>query len=520
MKNICTRLLLPKIKTPIKVNRTMKLTCALLFAASLGVYATGNAQTIRVNIQVDNVATEKVLSEIEKQTDYLFVYNKKEVDLKRKTSVNAINKTTAEVLSTIFEGTDIIYAIEGENIMLMRKEKNLAGGIDAVQQGHIVTGKIVDKNGDPVIGANVLVRGTTNGTISDMDGRFSLDVPQNAVLQVSYIGYLTQEVQVKDQDKLNILLREDTQSLEEVVVVGYGTQKKGEVASAISSIKSEKFIKTPSADPAQMIKGQVPGLTITTPDANPTSTSEISLRGITTLKASTSPLVLIDGIPGDLNSVSPDDIQQIDVLKDGSAAAIYGTRGTNGVILITTKNALGEMPTEVDVNAYVSTQQIVKRLPFMNAEEMRQRVEEGVPGAQDDGANTDWLDEVTRTPFTQIYNISLRGGSKTTNYVASFEYRGLNGLIQRTNNQMYYPRVEITHRMFNNKLKLNASLSGYKQTYFSGSDGGSYNSEVYRNALIYNPTTPVYQPDGSYSESTKNEYYNPVALLNEVEGEN
>ena len=520
MKNICTRLLLPKIKTPIKVNRTMKLTCALLFAASLGVYATGNAQTMRVNIQVDNVSTEKVLSEIEKQTDYLFIYNKKEVDLKRRTSVNAINKTTAEVLSTIFEGTDIIYAIEGENIMLMRKEKNLAGGVDAVQQGHIVTGKIVDKNGDPVIGANVLVRGTTNGTISDMDGRFSLDVPQNAVLQVSYIGYLTQEVQVKDQDKLNILLREDTQSLEEVVVVGYGTQKKGEVASAISSIKSEKFIKTPSADPAQMIKGQVPGLTITTPDANPTSTSEISLRGITTLKASTSPLVLIDGIPGDLNSVSPDDIQQIDVLKDGSAAAIYGTRGTNGVILITTKNALGEMPTEVDVNAYVSTQQIVKRLPFMNAEEMRQRVEEGVPGAQDDGANTDWLDEVTRTPFTQIYNISLRGGSKTTNYVASFEYRGLNGLIQRTNNQMYYPRVEITHRMFNNKLKLNASLSGYKQTYFSGSDGGSYNSEVYRNALIYNPTTPVYQPDGSYSESTKNEYYNPVALLNEVEGEN
>lgn len=520
MKNICTRLLLPKIKTPIKTNRAMKLTCALLLTASMGVFATGNAQTMRVNIQADNVSTEKILSEIEKQTDYLFVYNKKEVDLKRKTSVNAVNKTTAEVLSTIFNGTDIIYAIEGENIMLMRKEQNLAVVPDAVQQGNIVTGKIVDKDGNPVIGANVLVRGTSNGTISDMNGGFSLDVPKNAVLQVSYIGYLTQEVQVKDQNKLNILLREDTQSLEEVVVVGYGTQKKGEVASAISSIKSEKFIKTPSADPAQMIKGQVPGLTITTPDANPTSTSEISLRGITTLKASTSPLVLIDGIPGDLNSVSPDDIQQIDVLKDGSAAAIYGTRGTNGVILITTKNALGEMPTEVDVNAYVSTQQIVKRLPFMNAEEMRQRVEEGIPGAQDDGANTDWLDEVTRTPFTQIYNISLRGGSRTTNYVASFEYRGLNGLIQRTNNQMYYPRVEITHRMFNNKLKLNASLSGYKQSYFSGSDGGSYNSEVYRNALIYNPTTPVYQPDGSYSESTKNEYNNPVALLNEVEGEN
>ena len=230
--------------------------------------------------------------------------------------------------------------------------------------------------------------------------------------------------------------------------------------------------------------------------------------------------MLIDGIPGDLNSVSPDDIEQIDVLKDGSAAAIYGTRGTNGVILITTKNANGEMPTEVDVNAYLSTQQITKTLPFMKADEYRRRVQEGWPGAQDDGASTDWLDEVTRTPFTQIYNISLRGGSRTTNYVASFEYRGLNGLIKRTNNQMFYPRVEITHRMFNNKLKLNASLSGYKQTYFSGSDGGGYNSEVYRNALIYNPTTPVYDKNGNYSESTKNEYFNPVSLLNEVEGEN
>ena len=178
------------------------------------------------------------------------------------------------------------------------------------------------------------------------------------------------------------------------------------------------------------------------------------------------------------------------------------------------------MPTEVDVNAYLSTQQITKTLPFMKADEYRRRVQEGWPGAQDDGASTDWLDEVTRTPFTQIYNISLRGGSRTTNYVASFEYRGLNGLIKRTNNQMFYPRVEITHRMFNNKLKLNASLSGYKQTYFSGSDGGGYNSEVYRNALIYNPTTPVYDKNGNYSESTKNEYFNPVSLLNEVEGEN
>lgn len=366
----------------------------------------------------------------------------------------------------------------------------------------------------------MIIKGTSIGTVTDINGKYTLEVPPKAILQISYIGYLTKEIVIDNNKTADVILIEDTQKIDEVVVVGYGTQKKGEVASSISTIKSDNFVKTPTTDAAQLIKGKVPGLSIITPDANPTSTSQIALRGITTLKASSSPLVLIDGIPGDLNSVSPDDIEQIDVLKDGSAAAIYGTRGTNGVILITTKNANGEMPTEVDVNAYLSTQQITKTLPFMKADEYRRRVQEGWPGAQDDGASTDWLDEVTRTPFTQIYNISLRGGSRTTNYVASFEYRGLNGLIKRTNNQMFYPRVEITHRMFNNKLKLNASLSGYKQTYFSGSDGGGYNSEVYRNALIYNPTTPVYDKNGNYSESTKNEYFNPVSLLNEVEGEN
>ena len=501
---------------------------SVFFASFLlqGQAASQPGNTAQISLEVKDVTVEYVLNEIEAMSSYHFLYNHKLINVDRKVSLSVNEKDIDSVLSVLFQGTDVTYQVNGEQIVLSRNSLINRGNtppygrIEGQQQTKIVTGIITDKTGEPVIGANIVVKGTTNGTISGMDGRFSLEVPNNAVLQVSYIGYLTQDIAVNNQKEISVRMVEDTQSLEEVVVVGYGTQKKGEVASAISSIKSENFIKTPSADPAQMIKGQVPGLTITTPDANPTSTSEISLRGITTLKASAAPLVLIDGIPGDLNSVSPDDIQQIDVLKDGSAAAIYGTRGTNGVILITTKNVQGEMPTEVDVNAYISTQQIVKTLPFMDAAEMRQRVAEGVPGAQDDGANTDWLDEVTRTPFTQIYNISLRGGSKNTNYVASFEYRGLNGLIKRTNNQVYYPRVEITHRMFNNKLKLNASLSGYKQTYFSGSDGGSYNSEVYRNALIYNPTTPVYQPDGSYSESTKNEYYNPVALLNEVEGEN
>lgn len=390
------------------------------------------------------------------------------------------------------------------------------------QKNQTITGKVVDKNGEPIIGANVLVKGTTNGTVTDVDGNYTLDVPENAVLQISYIGYLTQELPVLNKTVITVRLVEDTQSLDEVVVVGYGTQKKGEIASAISSVKSDNFVKIPTTDAAQLIRGQVAGLNVVTPDANPVGKSQITLRGAGTLKSSTTPLVLIDGVPGDMDTVSPDAIEQIDILKDGSAAAIYGTRGTNGVILITTKNAKGEMPTEIDVNAYLATQQITRRLSFFDADGYRNLVAQGKPGAQDDGASTDWLDEVMQTPLTQIYNISLRGGSRNTNYVASFEYRGIEGIMKRTKNQMYYPRVDITHRMFDNKLKITAHLSGYKQTYFAGSDDDNgFNKEVYRNAITYNPTTPVKDADGKWSESpSKTDYLNPVGLIEEVEGEN
>ena len=205
------------------------------------------------------------------------------------------------------------------------------------------------------------------------------------------------------------------------------------------------------------------------------------------------------------------------MLKDGSAAAIYGTRGTNGVIIITTKNTQGEAPTSVDFNAYVSTQQITKTLDYLTADEYRQ-LAKGHVGFHDDGASVNWLDEITRTPLSQIYNISLRGGSKQTNYVASFEYRGLQGVMKLSNNNMMFPRIDITHRMFDSKVKLHGSINGFTMKYHNGSDGGPFNSAVW-NGLNYNPTTPVRQPDGSYSENAGiTDYFNPVSLLNETKG--
>lgn len=349
-----------------------------------------------------------------------------------------------------------------------------------------------------------------------------LEVQENALLDISYIGFKSQQLKVQKGGKaLSVILKEDSELLDEVVVIGYGTQRKGEVASSIATVKSENFLKVPSPDAAQMIRGQVPGLAVITPDANPLSSSQLSLRGITTLGQNTTPLILIDGIPGALNSVSPDEIAQIDVLKDGSAAAIYGTRGTNGVILITTKHVNGEMPTTVDVNAYISIQQIVKKLPMMTAGQYREKVAQGgYGGATDYGGDVDWLDEITRTPISQVYNVSLRGGSQTTNYLASLEYRSLEGIIQRSDNQIIYPRIEVTHRMFNDKLRINAGLNGSLKKYFDGADGGGYKTDVYAGAIQFNPTDPVRDENGNWKERPINDYLNPLALLWETEGEN
>jgi TonB-linked SusC/RagA family outer membrane protein len=385
-----------------------------------------------------------------------------------------------------------------------------------------VSGTVTDESGTPLPGVAVRVKGENSGVVTDAAGKYSISIPDgSAILAFSYIGYTPQEIAVGNRTTVNVRMKATETSLNAVVVVGYGTQKRERVTTAIASVKSENFVKGAVQDAAQLVRGKVAGLNVITPDANPTGTAQINLRGITTLTSGTSPLVLIDGVPGSLTTVAPEDIESIDVLKDGSAAAIYGTRGTNGVILITTRKVNGETPATVDVNSYVTTQQITRRLNFMNAAEYRELVAQGKPGAFDYGANTDWMDEITRTPVSQVHNISLRGGSQNTSYIANLNYRNMQGLILRSDNKMVYPRIEVNHRMFGGKLRLNANLGGFQQTFFAGTDGGSYRGDVYRNGLTYNPTDPVKDANGNWTEHTdKTAYANPVSLLMETEGKN
>ncbi|WP_319504205.1 TonB-dependent receptor [Bacteroides graminisolvens] len=384
------------------------------------------------------------------------------------------------------------------------------------QQQIKVTGTIVDKSGEPIIGANIVEKGTANGTISDLDGRFTLNVQSaTSVLVVSYIGYKTTETSAKEKNT-RIILTEDSELVDEVVVIGYGTQRKGDVTSAVASVKAEDFIIGKIGDAAELIKGKVAGLTIAKGSGDPNAESTIRLRGVISLAGSNTPLVLVDGIEGNLGTVAPENIASIDVLKDASAAAIYGTRGANGVILITTKAGKREEKTKASYSGYTALSKFGKTLDFMSAEDVRQ----GMTSFTDKGYDTDWLKAITRTAFTHNHNFNISGGNQKTTYSADFTYRKEEGVIIDTYNDEMKMNFDVSHWMLNDMLKVNFNMVKglHKNSATNANDDGA--SNIYRQAIIHNPTESIWNEDGTYYENFQvNYYYNPVGMVKERKGE-
>ncbi|QIA07683.1 SusC/RagA family TonB-linked outer membrane protein [Draconibacterium halophilum] len=396
--------------------------------------------------------------------------------------------------------------------------------IIALGQSATITGVVTDADGNTIPGATVVVQGTTNGTATDLDGKFVLNANENDVIQVSYIGYKTQQIKLGGESNIKVALELDAIGIEEVVAIGYGTVKKADVTSAVSTVKSEDFIKGAVKDAAQLVQGKVAGLTVSLPTGDPTQGAQIMLRGISSLNGGSAPLVLIDGIPGNLETIAPEDIESVDVLKDGSATAIYGTRGTNGVIIITTKSGANEMEPTVEYSGYVSLAQISKKLDFLNATELREKWNEGYTytGAnlQDYGSDTDWLDEITRDAVSHVHNLIFRGGSKNTNLTASLNYKNNQGIFMNSDNEKYTGRIDVNHSMFDNKLKANIGIIASEQKFWTGGDGYSFNTYVYRQSIIRNPTEPVLNDNGTWFERDVYFYDNPVGYIKESQGEN
>lgn len=354
-----------------------------------------------------------------------------------------------------------------------------------------VTGTVTDIAGEPLIGVTVTVPGTAAGVSTDIDGKYTIRVDSKGKLRFSYVGYKTVEEAVGGRNVIDIKMKEDSEVLNEVVVIGYGTMDKKELTSAISHIGEKDFLSVSSLDPSMMIQGKVPGVSITNTGAgDPNNQASIQIRGVSSRSAGLGPLIVIDGVPGgNLTNINPNDIASFDILKDGAASAIYGTRGSNGVILVTTKKGSKDGNTHTTYSATLAWDKIIKELDMMNAQDYRDvRLGWGDRGV-DLGGNLDWLDAVSRTGFTMQHTLTVSGGNERSNYRVSADYRDANGVDLRSNREEYGARASVMHTTKGGLFTINMNVAP-RIIYRDNADWG-----VFRNAIEANPTTPLMDPE-------------------------
>lgn len=469
----------------------MKMIVLFLFVFISGVFAgNANSQETKVSISKNNKPIREILGEIERQTDYLFVYSEKEVDVNQRKTVNVSQQRVADVLSSLFRSTNVGYAMEGHNIMLMAKTTQT----DAAQQKRHITGVVKDIKGETIIGANIMIKGTGTGVSTNIDGEFSIEAAAGDELIVSFIGYLTQTIKIDSQKTLNIKLLEDTKTLEEVVVVGYTVQTKSAVTGSVAVVKADKLKDVNTLEVGSMLQGKVSGVYVSGSSGEPGHASKIRIRGKGTLNSSVSPLWVVDGvIVGEDPGLNPNEIDNISVLKDGSATALYGSRAANGVIVVTTKR--GEYDANkysVSINAGVSLLS-TGRLEMMNSQELYdyQKSWNNQSWFTEEllKHNTDWFKEASKPGLYTNANITYTGSSGRMRSFVMTDYYREEGAIKdftldrftfRSNND-----VKFTDR-FTMSTKISGSLSRTD----------SQQRSVY-NTYLYLPWDFPYNEDGS-----------------------
>lgn len=444
-----------------KIPSSMKLT-ALSLMLSLSAFA-ANVDAQQVSVTVSNAKVKTVLNSISDQTGLSLAYSAQVVDLNRKVSLNFVNTEVSEVLNAMFGNTAIGYEIKDGKIYLFKAAERTTAL--ANQQKKIITGTVVDPNGEAVIGANVLVKGTTNGTITDMDGKFSLEVPEGAMLEITYVGYANQEIKVGNQSSLSIIMKDDSEALDELVVVGYGVARKKDLTGAVGAIKGDNLAARKTTQLSTALQGAVSGVTVTRDNNAPGATAgSIKVRGVTTI-GDTSPLVIIDGIPGSINDVNPNDVESMSVLKDAASASIYGSRAAAGVILITTKRAQ-ESSLSINYNFEYGLEIPTKQPQYVEVKRFLEttnelRYNDNPSGgwnqaySEDDINNweknhqtnpdkypmTDWTDLILKgSAPRQTHTVSVAGGSKFVKSNASFVYDNIDGLYGDRNYERYMIR--------------------------------------------------------------------------------
>lgn len=515
------------------------------------------AQTLKehdITLRVQNEPVESVFNKISKQTNFKFLYDQETVNKAPRVSFDIKNASLKQILGEIttqaklyFNRTDHTIAVSKQPL---KKE-------ETVQRTRTIQGIVADDKGEPVIGASVQIKGEGSGTITDIDGRYSImNVPESATLTISYIGYKTVNISAKDKNTAKITLVEDSKMIDEVVVVGYGVQRKSDVSTSISSVKAEQIAEVSASDFRQALAGKMPGVQVTQPSGDPEGSVSIRVRGISTVNAGSDPLYIIDGVPVERGfaNLNNNDVESVEVLKDASSAAIYGSRGSNGVIIITTKQGQSEKM-KVQYDGYYGIQSVSKKLSMMNAYQFAEFAKDGHdnayldanPGGSPDDPNgmrpnsweriptelfpylngdkgltdTDWQDAIFRTAATTSHNVSISGRGKTVGYFISANYYDKEGIIINSDFKKYSMRMNLDGKYKRLKFGLNfsPSYSTSNRVDASGSNG------IVQSALMMPPVWPVYNADGSYNyqgngywrignDYQHNAVLNPVAMAN------
>jgi TonB-linked SusC/RagA family outer membrane protein len=495
----------------------MKLSTLIIFLSITYVTADEiSSQTARINIDVDGKPIADVLSDIEEKTSYLFFYNKKDIDVEKLVTASFKNTSVSEILERIFTGTEVKYSLVKDYIVLTQ-DLPVETEFRQVQR---VQGQVTDSGtGEPVIGANVIIEGTTQGVVTDLDGKFSLEIQKsNAVLVISFLGYITERVPFTGQTNIEVKMVQDIKSLEEVVVVGYGTVRKSDLTGSVSSVKSDQLSSFPVSGAVQALQGRAAGVQISSNNGDPGGSVTVKIRGGTSINASSNPLYVVDGFPGAFLP-QPEDIETLEILKDASATAIYGSRGANGVIMITTKKGK-KGKVSIAYNTSFSQQSETNRIDLLNSQEFLDLTTPYYPNYVSEGQNTDWQDIVLQKGKVQTHQLAVSGGAENVNYYVSGYFFDQKGLVIGSGFNKYSLTSNININA-NKKLTLGVNLfmqrSETDGVLTQEGSGGSTGAGVIGSALRFMPDQGIYQPDGvTYSIAKLGDPIdNPYTILKE-----
>ncbi len=483
-----------------KILLTMRLTLFLLVLNILNAYSASYAQKAKLNLNVQNGLVKDVLAEIETQSEFFFMYDNNQVDVERKVNLEAKSENIDLVLQRLFEGTDVNFKVVNRQIVLFPE----SGSAIAAQQAAKLKGRVSDPSGAPLPGVTVVVKGTMNGVITDLDGNYAFaTMPQNAVLQFKFVGMKTKEVTVGTNTTINITLEDESIGIEEVVAIGYGTAKKRDVTGAVGSVRAEAIVRSNPVQPAKALQGQLAGVNVNKVNSRPGSDYTIDIRGVHSISFSSEPLVVIDGVMGGkLNALNPSDIETMDVLKDASSAAIYGARGANGVIIITTKKGASGK-TKVTYEGYVGIK-VPTNLPDLMTGPEFYRAYNDVVKAENPiaqiiwttaeaanaaaGKSVNWVDEVTAPSPQTSHVVALSGGNENTTHYFSAGYLNEKGNLLNTGYNRYNLKGSVDSKL-NNVVKVGFT------TYYTYSIQNLGSNETLRSAYRARPIGTKYYAD-------------------------